>query len=148
MSKRFLGEKEAQAFLENQPWGSLATIGPDGAYIVPMHYAVDQNTIFFHSALNGTKLDNIRADNRVCFEVSRMDEIIKHQNPCKFSTKFISVQVFGKAEIVTEPEKKKLALNLIAKKYATGTFEPVNQQQTSTVAVIALHIQRISGRVN
>lgn len=146
MKKDLLTDSEANAFLAGQTWGRLATIGPEGPYITPLHYALDNDKIYFHSSPKGKKIANIAADSRVCFEVSQLIDILEHDNPCKFSTRFISVQVFGKAYLVQEIEEKLAALNLLVKRFVKGEFAPVYDEQASKVAVIALHIERISAR--
>lgn len=146
MHKDFLTDSEARAFLADQTWGRLATVGPEGPYITPLHYVLSDDIIYFHSSTEGKKLDNLRADNRVCFEVSKLIDILKHNNPCKFSTRFISVQVFGKAYIVKETEEKLAALNLLVKSFVKGDFAPICTEVASKVTVIALHIESISAR--
>ncbi|WP_051273417.1 pyridoxamine 5'-phosphate oxidase family protein [Desulfotruncus alcoholivorax] len=146
MHRDFLTESEARAFLAGQTWGRLATVGPDGPYITPLHYVLNDDKIYFHSSTEGKKLDNLAADSRVCFEVSTLIDILEHHTPCKFSTRFISVQVFGKAYLVKETEEKLAVLNLLAQRFMKSEFVPVDAAQASKVSVIALHIERISGR--
>ena len=138
---------EVRGFLKQAQWGRLATNGLEGPYITPLHYVLEGDKIYFHCALEGRKLDNISQDNRVCFEVSEMLEINEHANPCKFSTSYKSVLVFGPAELVQEVREKVKALNLIAQKYSsTGNFEPITEAQSKTVTVLVLKIDIISGK--
>ncbi len=105
--------------------------------------------IFFHSAPQGSKLDYMRNDDRVCFEMSEMLDIVPNPDPCRFSTRYRSVQVFGRAEIVEDEGQKASALRLLVEKFAPGTGDLVkNPAGTGGVAVIALHNRRISGRAN
>lgn len=149
MPKHFLCEDESRSYLAGAVCGRLAIVGPEGPYIVPMHFVLDGDTIYFHSSPRGLKLDFIRAAERACFEVSEIIRIEEDPDPCKFATRYRSVQVFGRALIVEEMEERVLALNLISKKYfGSGHFQPITPEKASSVAVIALHIERISGRAN
>lgn len=149
MPKHLLKEEEAREMLSEAAWGRLATLGPQGPYITPMHFVIFENTIYFHSFPRGTKLSYIRLNERVCFEVSELFEIVSALRPCKFNTRYRSVQVFGKAQIIEETEEKIFALNLLGKKYfGVDNFKPISIDEASSVAVIALRIERISGRAN
>ena len=148
MAKNILSEHEAKNFLASQTWGRLATVGPDGPYITPLHYVLKDHKIYFHSSRTGKKLDHLATDNRVCFEVSRFIDVLEHPNPCQFSTRFISVQVFGKAYPVQEMDEKLAALNLLVKQFAQAELNPVDAEQAARVSVMAIHIERISGRAS
>jgi nitroimidazol reductase NimA-like FMN-containing flavoprotein (pyridoxamine 5'-phosphate oxidase superfamily) len=67
-----LTERECWDHLRNEPYGRLAVIGPDGPVIYPINAIVDHGTLVFRSA-EGGKLDAIRADPRVGFEVDGWD---------------------------------------------------------------------------
>lgn len=149
MPKELLNEKEVQVLLDTAAWGSLATIGPEGPYITPLHFVLFKDNLYFHSSLNGRKIDYIRRDDRVCFVVSELLKITGASQPCNFSTRYKSVQVFGRAQVIKDINEKVFALNLIARKYyGAGDFKPIAPDQASSVAVIALRIERISGRAN
>ena len=138
---------EVHGFLERAQWGRLATNGPEGPYITPLHYVLEGDRIYFHCALKGRKLDNINHDNRVCFEVSEMLEIKEHASPCKFSTSYKSVLVFGLAKLVSDIQDKAKVLNLISQKYSSnGNFKPITEEQSEFVAVLVLKIDEISGK--
>lgn len=147
MAGKEMGLAEMRIFLERAQWGRLATNGPEGPYITPMHFILEGDRIYFHCARRGRKLDNIRHDSRVCFEVSEMLEIKEHANPCKFSTRYRSVLVFGRVGLVNDEAEKVKALNLISQKYSsTGKFEPVTEEQGKSVTVLVLGIENISGK--
>lgn len=139
---------EAREFLARARWGRLATNGPDGPYITPLHYVLEGDRLYFHCALRGgRKLDNLNHDNRVCFEVSEMLEIKEHANPCKFTTSYKSVLAFGTAELIDDSKEKARVLNLFARKYSSaGPVDPVTGEQGESVAVLALEVGQISGK--
>ncbi len=148
MAGKEMAVAEARDFLAQARWGRLATNGPDGPYITPLHYVLEGDRLYFHCALRrGRKLDNLSHDNRVCFEVSEMLEIKEHANPCKFTTGYKSVLAFGTAELVDDSKEKARILNLLAGKYSsTGAYEPVTEEQGGAVAVLVLKIEQLSGK--
>lgn len=147
MSGKVMNLAETREFIEQARWGRLATTGPDGPYITPLHFVLRHDKIYFHCAPRGRKLDNISHETRVCFEVSEMEGIIEHVQPCKYTTRYRSALVFGRAGLVTGKEEKVLALNLIARKYCKdGRCGPVTPEKADSVAVIALNIESISGK--
>lgn len=67
-----LSERECWDHLRNEAYGRLAVIGPDGPVIYPINAIMDHGTVVFRTA-EGGKLDAIRADPRVAFEVDGWD---------------------------------------------------------------------------
>ena len=60
---RILSEEEMFRILEEAPYGVLSTVGEDGIpYGVPISFVYKEGAIFFHAAVEGHKLDNIKAN--------------------------------------------------------------------------------------
>src|SRR5512139_1817387 len=101
---RAVSEDEAKGILLKGEYGILSTVSPDGQpYGVPLNYSYTGDGIYFHCAVEGHKLENIQANNKVSFCVVGQTEVL----PEKFSTKYESVIVFGEASEVTGDEKHK-----------------------------------------
>lgn len=66
-------ERECWEKLRNEAYGRLAVIGEDGPAIYPINVIVDHATVVFRTTA-GTKVDAIRADPRVAFEVDGWDD--------------------------------------------------------------------------
>lgn len=114
-----LSEEEMLNVLNITPYGVLSTIGEDGIpYGVPISFVYKDDKIFFHSAVVGHKLDNIKANNQVSFCVVTDVEAI----PDKFTTKFKSVIIFGMVEEVNE-DKKVEVFKLFLKKFSSNFME-------------------------
>ena len=99
--------------------GRLATSGRDGyPYITPVNYVYHNDSIYFHCAHQGEKIDNILADNRVCFEVdiplAYLDLAFDPTRPpCQVHQFYHCVIIRGRAEIVEDPVEKVAALNAL-----------------------------------
>lgn len=114
---RGLDDEQAARLLEKGRYGVLSTAGENGyAYGIPLNYAYHNEGVYFHCALEGSKLDNIRYNNRVSFCVVGDTEPL----PDRFSYRYESVIVFGRAEEVFDGEKEE-ALAALIQKYS-GEF--------------------------
>jgi nitroimidazol reductase NimA-like FMN-containing flavoprotein (pyridoxamine 5'-phosphate oxidase superfamily) len=82
-------------------------------YIVPMNFGLGEDCIYLHCAAEGRKLDIIRRNDRVCFEMDLFREVVLGQSPCGCSARYESVIGFGRASIVEEPGAKRTALDRI-----------------------------------
>jgi hypothetical protein len=112
---RAISENEAKSILEKGEFGVLSTVSLDGQpYGVPISYSYTGDVIYFHCAIEGHKLENLRNDNRVSFCVVGKTEIL----PEKFSTRYESAIVFGKAFELPDDEKHKGLLEIV-KKYSS-----------------------------
>ena len=80
--------------------GVLSLIDQDGEpYGVPLSFAYDgTDTLYFHSARTGHKIECISTHNRASFCIVAKDEIV----PEEFTSYFRSVIANGKLEIVTD----------------------------------------------
>lgn len=113
-----LSREEAEQILKSATAGVLSVIGDNGyPYGVPISYVYADGKIYFHSALQGHKIDAMRANERVSFCVIAQDDIV----PRKFTTIFRSVIVFGKARILEAEKEKMAALRLLASRYSDMT---------------------------
>lgn len=142
---RGISESEAKALLERGEFGVLSTISADGEpYGVPLSYCVIGNAVYFHCALEGHKLENITADNRASFCVVGATELL----PDKFSTRYESVIISGRAAEVFDAEKQ-LALEGLVAKYSPDFHETGQRYiatDSHTTRVFRLGIDAISGK--
>lgn len=113
--KQLLSREASIAILERCTAGVLAVTGDEGyPYAVPVSYAYHDGKLFFHSAVEGHKLDGILRNDKVTFCVIDRDEVIQKT----FTTHYRSVIVFGRARILTDDHEKRFALQLLAEKYS------------------------------
>ncbi len=150
-------KKEITTILSTARIGRLATLGEDGyPYITPVNFVYWQESIYFHCALKGEKLDNIEWDNRVCFEVdialayldTGFDAAIP---PCDVGQFYQSVIIRGTAEIVTESAEKVAALNaLMASHEGVVAFTGITHDSPAVgmCAVVAVRVKTLSAKAN
>ena len=148
MKEHQLTEKEIDDVLLESKVGHLATNNSDGyPYVVPVHFSYSNKCIFIHGLKGGTKLRNITNNSKVCFEVSAMEGLILDEKACEVNTKYQSVIIFGKAEILEDTEDKIEALNLIVSKYTpqlAGQQYPENMLKAT--GIIKISVDSITGK--
>jgi len=124
----------------------LALSDGDSPYIVPLNFGRRGNSIYFHSALTGRKLDIMRKNNKVCvlFEVDQ--EIVdKGKNACRWSTKYRSVMGFGRASIIEDDPGKREGLAILMSQYYNGSIE-LNDKSVSECLIIRVDIDYFTGK--
>jgi len=139
---------EIQRILTLTNIGRLATNGPDGyPYITPVNFISLQECIYFHCAPKGEKLDNLKRDPRVCFEVdvplAYIDVGLDPSRPiCNLHQLYHCVIIRGMASVVTDESLKLAALNaLIAKHEHSDEFKKVTADMSGCKACEVIEIK-------
>jgi len=125
-------KKKVIEFLSSQQTGRISSIDENGfPQIIPMNFVFINDTVYMHSHIRGEKLDNIRRNQKVGFEVDKSLEFLPSyfSDPTDASladTLYISVVIKGNASIVSDKKEKTNALNGLMKKYQPeGGYEPI-----------------------
>ena len=142
-------------FLSSESTGRIASMDADGfPQIIPMNFVFINDVIYMHSHIRGEKLENIKRNDKVGFEVDRNLEFLPSYffDPTDASladTLYISVVMKGICQIIENNEEKTLALNALMKKYQPeGGYEPMNPEMEvlNEVAVIKVTPQTMRGK--
>lgn len=124
----------------------LGLVDDGEAYIVPLNFAYNNGSIYFHSAPAGRKIDLVKLNNKVTFELDLPPEIVSNDIACEWSAKYRSLMGRGRVLIIDEPGEKKWCLDLIMRKYgATGSLA-YNSSVLSRMIVLKLEIDSITGK--
>jgi nitroimidazol reductase NimA-like FMN-containing flavoprotein (pyridoxamine 5'-phosphate oxidase superfamily) len=123
----------------------LALAEGDRPYIVPLSFGYKDDTLYFHSAREGRKLDILRKNNKVCFEFDIDHEIVEADDACKWTMKYHSVIGAGKGSIIDELESKRKALNIIMQHYSRNSHAyPDNT--VKKIVIIKVEIEHMTGK--
>ena len=145
-SRQALEEDTCREILRRNTSGVLAVSGDDGyPYAVPLSYVLRDDTLFFHCAASGHKLDAIRRSDRVSFCVIDQDTVV----PEKFTTLFRSVIVFGRARVLEDAGERREALEWLAEKYTPDDPEGRSREVDGAlgrVCLLAVRIEHMSGK--
>jgi len=114
-------------------------------YVVPVSFGYDDDGLYFHSAPEGRKMETIKTNPHVCFEVDVDHEFVPADTACNWTVRFRSVIGFGKARLVEDPEEKRRALDVILEHYSDRAYE-YREGALDEVALIQIQIENITGK--
>ena len=142
-----LSPEECAQILRQGTSGVLALAGDEGwPYAVPLSYVYDGQTVYFHSAKTGHKIDAAAREPRASFCVIAQDDVL----PEKFTTAYRSVIVFGRVRVLEETEEKRAAVEKLALRYAPNVPEADRAAEIDrywpSLAVLALTPEQITGK--
>jgi nitroimidazol reductase NimA-like FMN-containing flavoprotein (pyridoxamine 5'-phosphate oxidase superfamily) len=123
----------------------LAMVDGNKPYMVPMNFGYQDNTMFFHSAMEGKKIDLIKKNPNICFEVDQVINLKKSKFACDWGMEFKSVIGWGKAVLQNDPDEKIKGMNIIMAQYSGRTFEYSDKMLEKTI-VIKVIIEKITGK--
>ena len=142
---REISQQEAVELLVKAEYGVLSTVGNNGQpYGVPLSYVYKDNSIYFHCAVAGQKLDNITTNAKVSICVVGSTTVL----PETFGTLYESAVVFGIASEVHDVERHQ-ALVWLLEKYCSDFMEGGLQYielKNETMKVFKIEISQVSGK--
>jgi nitroimidazol reductase NimA-like FMN-containing flavoprotein (pyridoxamine 5'-phosphate oxidase superfamily) len=115
-------------------------------YIVPVNYGYADNTNFIHSAPEGKKIDLIKRNNNICFEIELDSYIIKDNVPCNWTTKYRSIIGYGKISIIADTSEKIKGLNLIMGKYGMAGGCQYQDEFLERIVILRIDIEDITAK--
>lgn len=148
-------KKKIIDFLNSQPTGRVASIDKDGyPQVIPMNFVYFDGAVYMHSHPFGEKLDNIRRNPSVGFEVDQhvcfLPSYYFHPTDAsQADTLYISVVIKGRAKIVEDREEKARALNALMEKYQKeGRYEALDAEMpvVEEVAIIKVVPAEMRGK--
>jgi nitroimidazol reductase NimA-like FMN-containing flavoprotein (pyridoxamine 5'-phosphate oxidase superfamily) len=123
----------------------LAMSEENRPYIVPLCFGYKDDTLYFHSAREGRKLDILGKNNKVCFEFDIDHEIVEADDACKWTMKYQSVIGVGKGSIIDDIESKRKALNIIMQNYSRNSYE-YPDKTVKKIVIIKVEIEHMTGK--
>ena len=156
-SDRSMIKSEIDQLLRTAKIGHLGVCLNNQPYIVPLNFAYENNHIYFHCADSGQKIQFLRNNPSVCFEVAECNATTTGLTLCDSDTAYRSVVAFGTARIVTNLEEKTTALRSIVAKYmgderardlGSRTVDKYRSSQGSATTVVKITIEHMTGKHN
>ncbi len=147
--------QEIERILSSTDIGRLASIGADGyPYITPVNFVCSDGNVYFHSAAKGEKLDNLKRDSKVCFEVDVPLAYVDagfdpDRRIGKLGRLYHCVIIRGEARVLPDGPLKVATLNaLIAKCEIGSDHELVNEDMPcyKSCKVVEIKPMSVSGK--
>jgi len=126
---RELSQGETERFLGEHSYGRLGLCLENEPYVVPVAYGYEQGRVYFHSARQGKKLDFIKKNNKVCFEVD------------EWQKGWASIICYGRVILRDDVEAKKKCFTLL-------TGQEINEEhlRDMRVCIGIIEVEEMSGR--
>lgn len=143
--KQQLTKEECESILCEGKRGVLAVLGDGGyPYTVPLNFVYDDGCLYYHSALQGHKLDALRAYDKASFNV--LGEPQEAEDGWSYF--FDSVTVFGRLREITDEAEKTDQLRKLGQKYfpTAQMTESDIKKNGGRCAMIELKIEHMSGK--
>ncbi|MBN1434398.1 pyridoxamine 5'-phosphate oxidase family protein [Candidatus Fermentibacterales bacterium] len=118
-------------------------------YVVPLCYGYEDGSLYIHCAPEGRKLEAIRANDRVCFEVEEIAELERTgDGACDWDMRYRSLIGFGRATILTSREDRLHAAKVLLGHLASArgvTVDP-GDMDVSGMLAIRVEVDSMTGR--
>jgi len=129
--------------------GRLGTNSRDGYPMVkPLNFAYHENRIYFHTAKEGEKIDDIKRDSRVCFEVDLPIAYVRGDiDPCKAAYRYQSIIILGRAHVVEDLAEQVSGLSCLMNKYQPeGGYGGFSEEKLKITGVVRIDIEEMVGK--
>ena len=141
--------QEIRAILDSAKVLHLGLAVDNEPYVVPMNYGYkmedDKLTLYLHSAVQGRKIDMMKANSRVFFELDCDWKPFEGEKPCQYGLAYSSVMGRGEAVLVEDVEEKMEAMTLLMKTQ-TGKDFSFNEKLVSIVAVVRVDVAEYTAK--
>lgn len=115
-------------------------------YVVPMNFGYKDQCLYLHSASSGKKIEILKNNNNVCFEIDIDTQLVKSERPCDYSMKYLSVIGFGKAIFLDEKQERKRALHIIVGHYIETAPYEYDEKLLDKLTIIKIEINQMFGK--
>ena len=145
---REITERELQdTIIKSCEISYLAMSDGNKPYVIPMNFGYDGENIYFHCATSGKKLDLIKNNPQVSIAMTSEYRLSLEGPPNKWTTKYKSIVIEGKAEILTTLEDKQKGINILLQQYADIDVK-FDKKVMDSVVIIKVKIDTITGKGN
>ena len=123
----------------------IAMIDDNEPYIVPLNYGYKDNVLYIHCAKEGRKIDILKKNPRVCFEIEGKSELITGDEACKWTMNFQSLIGYGHVEILKEKDEKIAGLDILMSQFGSynNSYTP---KHVDAIIILKLTIESITGK--
>ena len=143
--KQELPLEECLDILDNAPRGFLSVTGDGGyPYAIPINFFHQDGRLYFHCALEGHKIDAVRACDKACFSVLAEPE----KEPGEWWYNVRSVICFGRIHEVKDLDLHDKMLRKLGQKYFPEGYDLDSDmvKNAPKAAVLEFTIEHMTGK--
>ncbi len=143
--KEITNNEEIESIIQKATVLRLALSNDNIPYIVPMSFGYENNVFYLHSAIKGKKIDLLKSNPNVAFELDTDTEIVTSEKACDWGMRFKSIVGHGKANFVEGEKEKDKALSIIVAQYTDKKFT-FSKESLKVTSVFKIDITEMSGK--
>ncbi|WP_304223039.1 pyridoxamine 5'-phosphate oxidase family protein [Gracilinema caldarium] len=145
--REILDRRKMEVILDTTPVMHLGLWDGKEVYVVPLNFVRIGASLYFHSALEGRKIDILGSNPRVCFEVTGEHHIERGSGGADCTTRYESVIGWGTAQVVGDFNEKNAILCELNKKFGS-VADKLPEHVVDKTAVIKIKIDEMTGKSN
>lgn len=115
-------------------------------YLLPFNYGYYENCIYIHSAPSGKKIEVLRTNPEVCFEIEEQAEILRDEKPCSWSTLYRSAIGYGTIDFIEDSAEKQEALKIIMRHNGFKEDIHFEKGKTELTCIFRIKIKSLTGK--
>jgi len=141
--------RELEQILEHCDACRIAFFDEDYPYIVPLSFGyslAEQLTLYFHCAKDGKKLDLLRKNPKVCFQMDCSHELKEGNAACDYSMNYESIIGWGEISIEEDEQEKRRGLDCLMRHYGRETQPNYKPEVLAMTAVLKLTVSHFTGK--
>jgi hypothetical protein len=143
LRRRIFQIKEAKEIIKKALVCRLAVCEDSNPYIIPVCFGYKNGFLYIHSAPEGKKIEILKKNKKVCFEIDIIEDIVSSDLACEWDIKYESVIGFGEAFFIENLEEKKEALKCIFKHYSKSS-PVISEDEIRKVTIIGIKIKNMT----
>jgi nitroimidazol reductase NimA-like FMN-containing flavoprotein (pyridoxamine 5'-phosphate oxidase superfamily) len=124
----------------------VALCDGDRPYLVPLAFALDGDDVVLHSARTGRKLEILRRNPAVCFEIEEGVAVVPAASACEIGMRFRTVIGHGDAEIVEDRAERARLLALFGPRYGAPGGGPPPEHVVERTCVVRVRVRELTGK--
>ncbi len=114
-------------------------------YVIPINFGYKDNTIYFHCALEGEKIDILQENPNVCLLFNIDNKLINNITQDDWSMYYKSVIAYGKVEFIMDIALRQKAIDIMFKHYG-GEDYPLPKSVLEKTMFLKVIIEKMTGK--
>ena len=116
-------------------------------YVIPINFGYSKNTIYFHCALEGEKIDILKKNTNVCMIFNIDNKLINDVVQDDWTMYYKSVIAFGKVEFIMDITERQNAINIMFHHYG-GKDYPLPEPVLVKTMFLKVKIKKMTGKAD
>ena len=143
--KQITDRKVIEKILRTANTVRIAMVDKNKPYIVPLNYGYKDNALYIHCAKEGRKLDILRYNPHVCFEIEGKHELVTGPKACDWTMQYESLIGYGTVEILENENDKIKGLNILMEHFGSfnNTYHP---KHIENIVILKMAIESVTGK--